>query len=300
MNEHVAIAKPDTRFRRGDEALEQLIINRRTEVEAIQKEEAEAQKEIETSGQQSLYAMMEQMDGGLKNLIKQDDDIRTPSEDDPVRQKLINSMPSEVDLNEDPGNSIFTAVPSAFAGWVTPYYATIHGSDGQVDWQGYNPGNLNVWTRATGAGSGIAGTGAGSFHAYVDWWFKFRPDTSRYYSHSIYVPFNGFYIARADDKWYNSKRARVSIGLSARGYQYNWKGTASTNRLSIDDDNVNVNRRFDGWQNFNYSSLLAADQAYLRVSLDLYVYARGGGSLAELNFATGDANKLGVPVVYVS
>ena len=63
--------------------------------------------------------------------------------------------------------------------------------------------------------------------------------------------------------------------------------------------NLNVNDRFDGWRTMYYADLLGADWAYLRVTASYYVYARGGGSGAQLNFADGNANFMGVPWVYV-
>lgn len=300
MNKQTDIVSPVTGFRPNDTVLAQLVAERRQEVVARQRAEVEAMAEQESRGQATISRAMEELDGGLKDLIDRDSTAAAVAEEDRVRQELIEAAPSDADLNEDPGSAALAISPAAFSGWLTPYHATIHGSDGQIDWQGYNPGNLNVSAWARGSGSGIAGTGAASFHAYVDWWFSFRPDAARFYAQRVHVPFSGFYITRANDGFFNSKRARTRINLSARGYQYNWKGTTSTNRLNVDDDNVNVNRRFDGWQSFNYSSLLGADQAYLRVSLDLYVYARGSGSYSELNFSTGAGNYLGIPRVFVS
>jgi hypothetical protein len=133
----------------------------------------------------------------------------------------------------------------------------------------------------------------------MDWWFSYIPRENRNYSQTIYVPFHGFYIVRADDGFWDSKEAHARIDLSAVGYQYNYKATGSTNVLDIDSQNIDVNDRFDGWRTMYYSDLLGADRAYLRVTASFYVYARGGGSTAQLNFIDGDANYLGVPWVYV-
>lgn len=91
----------------------------------------------------------------------------------------------------------------------------------------------------------------------------------------------------------------MRINLSAVGYQYNYKVTSSTNVLDLHSQNINVNDRFDGWRTMSYSDLLGADRAYLRVSASFYVYARGGGSTAQLNFSTGNANYIGVPWVEI-
>jgi len=184
-------------------------------------------------------------------------------------------------------------------GWFTPYYGTLHGSDGTVYWQGYNPGNIDLSDHANGAGSGIFGTGAGSFTVYMDWWFTYNAPADRNYGHTIWVPFHGFYILYSDDGFWDSKEAHARIDLSAVGYQYNYKATGSTNVFDLDSQNINVNDRFDGWRTMYYSDLLGADRAYLRVSASFYVYARGGGSTAQLNFSDGNANYMGVPWVYV-
>ena len=146
-------------------------------------------------------------------------------------------------------------------GWFTPYYGTLHGSDGSVYWQGYNPGNINLWDRVTGSGSGLFGTGARSFTVYMDWWFTYAAPENRNYSHTIWVPFHGFYILRADDGFWTSKEARARIDLSAVGYQYNYKAGSSTNVFDMGSQNINANDRFDGWRTMYYSDLLGADQA---------------------------------------
>jgi hypothetical protein len=296
----------DTRFRSSDDVLRELVALRRQEVEHLQRLQASRLKEQETRGQAQLKSALSGLSKEQVQLIEKaqgrSDDLMksAKAEIDEIRKKLIESEPSVQSLNEYPGSGRLREPVAAFAGYVYPYYATLHGSDGTVYWQGYNPGAFDVSAWASGSGSGLFGTGAGSFTVYLDWWFSFRPDVSRNYSQEIYVPFNGFYIVRSDDGIFTSKEAEVNINLSGQGYQYNWKPRETTNVLHVRDDNINVNERFDGWRKHYYSSELGADAAYLLVTAEFYVYARGGGSYAELNFADGNANKIGVPFVYVS
>jgi len=291
----------DAGFRRGDDVLKDLVTQRRAQVESLQSSLAETMKAQEQRGQQRLKAELAQADDSVRALIDRAQGARAADKDEieKIRKRLIDSKPDAMAFNENPG-TYQIAPAAAFAGWLTPYYATLHGSNGSIYWQGYNPGNFDLSDWASGSGSGLFGTGAASFHVYLDWWFAFNADVNKFYSQQIYVPFNGFHIVRADDAWYDSKHAEVNISLSARGYQYNWKGTSSTNVLHVAGDNINVNDRFDGWRTFNYSTLLGADTAYLLVTADFYVYARGGGSYAELNFSDGNANYVGIPYVYVS
>ena len=220
---------------------------------------------------------------------------------DSVKAKLVESGPSkENETAVHPGLAGGQLVAPNSLGWFTPYYGTLHGSDGSVYWQGYYPGNIDLSDYANGSGSGIFGTGAGSFTVYMDWWFTYVPPVNRNYGHTIWVPFHGFYILYADDGFWDSKETHARIDMSAIGYQYNYKATGTTNVFDIDSQNVNVNDRFDGWRTMYYSDLLGGtDRAYLRVTASFYVYARGGGSTAQLNFSDGNANYMGVPWVYI-
>lgn len=290
-----------------DRVLEALVAERREEVVALQKQQAQQIKDQESRGQKQLSTLQKALPEQFSDLLyaveksSAEEEKATAADVEKMAAQLAGSKPDPSRAAEDPGlgRGSFDAARAA-VGWLTPYYGTLHGSDGTVYWQGYNPGVIDAWVSVNGSGSGIFGTGASSFTVYMDWWFTFRAPENRNYSQQAYIPYNGFYIVRADDGWFDSKEAKVRIDMSSRGYQYNWKPGTSTNVLSISNDNINVNDRFDGYRSNYYSTLLGADQAYMLLSTSLYTYARGGGSTAQLNFSDGDANKLGVPLLYVS
>ncbi len=155
-----------------------------------------------------------------------------------------------------------------------------------------------VW--AKGGGSGIAGTGVGKIQSWVDFGFWFKPSASRFYSIRPHFRFRGFYIVKANDTLYNSKFARVKVSAWTNVYQYNWKGWNHIDVLNVGDNNINRGKRFDAERNMHTSYLLGGgDWAYIRCTIGLYAYARGGGSYAKLDFATGAANYLCVPYCYV-
>ena len=158
----------------------------------------------------------------------------------------------------------------------------------------------NKWVSATGGGSGIAGTGVGRIQAWVDFGFWFRPAVNRFYSIRPLFRLRGYYIVKANDKWYNSKFARVTVSTWVNVHQYNWKGWNNVDILNVGDDNININRRFDD-DRYMYTSYLlgGGDWAYIRCTIGLYAYARGSGSHAKLDFSTGSANHLCVPHCYV-
>lgn len=296
----------DTKFRPSDDVLEQLVADRRRDVERMQKAEGERLKDIEERGQAKLADLKKSLPKDiaqvLERLDKDHDDAAkaTDRELERVKAELVESSPSAEDETAlHPGMAGGQLVAPSSVGWFSPYYGTLHWSDGTVVWQGYYPGNIDLWVSCNGSGSGIFGTGACEGSLIMDWWFTFIAPANRYYGHTIWVPYHGFYIIRADDGFWDSKYASARIDLSAVGYQYNYKGTSTTNIFSMGNDNINVNDRIDGWRTMYYADLLGADRAYLRVSSTYRVYARGGGSASQLNFSDGNANYMGIPWVYV-
>jgi hypothetical protein len=301
MDKHI-----EKTFKPSDYILEQLVTARREEVVRLQKSQADHLKELETRGQEQITALKKSLPKDIVSTMESLDKVHeqasaaTKSRADKLKAKLVASVSlPENETAVHPGLAGGHLVAPSSLGWFSPYYGTLHGSDGSVYWQGYNPGNIDLDDWASGSGSGIFGTGAGSFTVYMDWWFTYNAPQNRYYGHTIYVPYHGFYILYSDDGFWDSKEAHARIDMSAVGYQYNWKGPSSTNVFDIDSQNINVNDRFDGWRTMYYSDLLGADQAYLRASSSFYVYARGGGSYAELNFSSGNANYIGMPWVYI-
>lgn len=157
----------------------------------------------------------------------------------------------------------------------------------------------DYWNWASGGGWGCTG-GVGSNTSYVEWGFWFRPTDSRFYSIRPFFRFRGYYIVRANDKWYNCKFARVVMSAQTNCYQFNWKGWNSVDVLNVGDDNINVNKRFDD-DRYTYNSYLLAggDWAYVRARIKLQVYAKGSGSYAKNDYSTGTANHICVPYVLV-
>lgn len=290
----------------NDETLEQLLAARREEVVGLQKAQAANLQDMESRGKTRLSALKRTLPKDMLAVLDTLDKTHAEAET-MAKSQLADTMATYADSVVSPENQ--TAMHPGLAGgqliapqslgWFTPYYGVLHGSDGSIYWQGANPGDINLSDYANGSGSGLFGTGAASFTVYMDWWFRYLAPQNRNYGHTIWVPFHGFYVVEADDGFWDSKQAHARIDLSAVGYQYNWKAAGGTNVIDIGDDNIKVNDRLDGWRTMYYADLLGADWAYLRVTASFYVYARGGGSKAQLNFADGNANKIGTVWVYV-
>ena len=296
----------ENKFKASDDILSQLVDARREEVVKLQKSHADLINDLETRGQKRSEALRKTLPKDIITVLdtkdKEHDEAQAATKKHVagIIEKHRGSSPSpENETAMHPGLADGHLIAPNSLGWFTPYYGTLHWSDGTVLWQGYNPGNFDLWDACNGSGWGCFGTGACSGTLVVDWWFTYIAPVNRNYAHTIWVPFHGFYIIYSDDGFWDCKEAHARIDISAIGYQYNYKASSSTNVFDIDSQNINVNDRFDGWRTMYYSDLLGADRAYLRVSASFYVYARGGGSTAQLNFNDGNANYVGVPWVYI-
>lgn len=290
--------KIDTTFKADDEILKGLVLERRKEVAALQKKQAaEIHGEAEQTRKRmsALHAVLnkntaDQLERLSKFESEEEKNARTTLQD--LRKKLVSEPKhAETALVPDMQNAKPEGGPLGLIGWKIPYYGVLHGSDGAVYWQGYNPGNIDLWLQVSGEAGGVAHGSS----VYMDWWLAYTTETARFYQNYIYVPYHGFVIARADDGLWDSRKVMARIDLSAQGYQGHWKPFASINVYNLDSQNINLNERIDGWRAMAYWDLLsvANTTAYLRVTSTYTVYARGGGAYAELNFA------MGAPRVYI-
>jgi hypothetical protein len=186
---------------------------------------------------------------------------------------------------------------SALAG--TDLYASdpafLEGIEGDVDimratpWAPYE---ANPWCWARGSGW----WGSSDIAVYNDFWFYFYPAANRYYSVVPHSVLHGFYMLYADDAWWNSKNSTVRLDVRVSAYQYNWKPETWYSVINHGGDNINYSSRLDTDRHFYYSFLAGAgDLTWILVTNRLYAYARGDGSYAEINFASGAANYITVP-----
>ena len=241
--------------------------------------------------------------------IEMENEAKAEAELKDIRSKMEASMPSQAMLEDSttiesaflPGNAL--ALTSNWSGLFSDddMQDSLTGGS-EISTQAVVTGGggcKNYWNWARGGGWGCTG-GVGSNQQWAEWTFWFRPEASRFYTIRPHFQFRGFYIVRANDKWYNCKRARVLVSAWTNVYQYNWKGWNSVNVLDVNDDNINVNRRLDTDRHTHNSYLLGGgDWVAIRCTIGLYVRAQGSGSYAENNFSTGASNRICVPHVHV-
>ena len=303
-----------------DSVVKELVAQRDGEIRALQTRRAEELKEREAKGQERVKALMQVLNPQIADQLKKLNEVHAAQAKEAQAhiKKLkakLEAGPSAVVGSPEAAKALMAEAEAAEAPLheqlpnfmafspvmiLHPYYARLYGSDGSVYWSGYSPGNVTLWDSASGAGAGWFGTGAGEFTVYADWWFYFYAASSRWYSYWASVPYHGYYIAYADDGFWTSKEAKVSLNLALIGYQYGYKTQSTVNLFYYDGQNINIWNRYDNTPSMYYADLLGGpDYAYLRLTTSLYVYARRDGSHAEINFAAGTANYIGVPWISV-
>jgi hypothetical protein len=135
----------------------------------------------------------------------------------------------------------------------------------------------------------------------IDWWYWYIPEKNGYYSIEGFEPFNGYYIARAFDGFWDCKSVHLKITSSARVYQYdipfrNWQFPL----FNIERDNINEYGRLDLAYPFSFAETVGADPLYICVSQTFDVIANGDDSYGELNFEMGTANFISAPPLIIS
>lgn len=293
---HARITKEITDSRNKEMA--DLVARNRGERQAADKRAAAAAEHAKSGG-----ADIEKLRGHYKTVeaerAKELDAIKKRYAADPAG--LTRIAPAEFQEH-----SLEVAVDPRTAALVPSFAAVFSSKDAEDKLSGgtgtdiYNYNIIDAWDWASGAGWGWAGSGAGSYQVWSEWGYWFLPPASRWYGITTHDRFRGYYIVRSFDDWWISAYSRVVISIWTQVYQYNWKPWGSWNVLDVGSDNIDVNQRWDNDIHEYYSVLLGGgDWAYIRNVVGLYVYARAGGSYAELNNAAGSANYLAAPHVHV-
>ena len=130
-------------FKPQDDVLKRIVLARREEVVKLQKSQVGHLKDLETRGQARLAALKRTLPKDMLAVLTSQDSVHdeaivsTKSNIDSVKTKLAKSGPSpENETAVHPGLAGGHLIAPNSLGWFTPYYGTLHGSDGSVYWQG--------------------------------------------------------------------------------------------------------------------------------------------------------------------
>lgn len=123
--------------------------------------------------------------------------------------------------------------------------------------------------------------------------FTFVPATTATYQLTAVVAFNGFYILRSDDSWWNCRYASVKLTVDMRVHQYGDMPWQETVLLDVGASNADETISYDLTKFFDYSAALrGGDPVVVTVKGTVEASAHGAGAYAELNFSDGNANHI--------
>ena len=278
----------------SDDILRQLVAARREEIVRVRDVRAEQLKDLETRGQAQLAALRKTLPKDMTAVLNKLDKAAKESSASKTRGKIKHGSSDAAGGRVHPqrpgfaGNKLVVAA-DCLGGWYLPDYTILYNADGSIFEQSEIPFNIDMGFSAGGGSLGLFGTGAGEGTVVMDWWFHYTVPSDGSYNHTISLPFYETYTLYADDGFWTSKEAHASINLSAQGWQFNFRDTATSNVMDVDSQNINDKGVFLPISHtMSYTDMLVAGEAFLRVSVAYYLYARGSDSYAEFNLVNPD------------
>jgi hypothetical protein len=172
-------------------------------------------------------------------------------------------------------------------------------------------GNPSVWLQdkvlfkdlsaiSTGDGWGCWASGHVPYAHELVWSYVWVPPKTGNYKIVAQIDYHGFYIIRADDRWYNCKKASLNAYTDIEAIQYFPKGKIEHRIIDLEDDNISQSGFVSGSKVWSFTDYFGGgDPVWFVIGFYIDVNARGGGSYSELNFANGNANYIRAPIVFV-
>ncbi|MCK5681568.1 hypothetical protein KAI46_12235 [bacterium] len=141
---------------------------------------------------------------------------------------------------------------------------------------------------ARGDGSGISDDN--DVTTWVKLYFAFWPGRNGHIRVRIPYITRGWYQIRSNDKWYNSKEAKVDLEMHVKLHQNYWGGHAKKDLFQLSDDNINSNGRIDVDGSFYSGSIAVGANKWViaEVAVRARTETEGSGSTARLDFRNPD------------
>jgi hypothetical protein len=141
---------------------------------------------------------------------------------------------------------------------------------------------------ATGDGSGISDDN--DVTTWTKLYFAFWPRRNGHVR--AYVPYytRGYYRIYSNDKWYNSKEAKIDLDIHVKLHQNYWGGEVKDDIFARSAGNINQNGRIDMNRSLYSGSLPIGKNKWVlaEVAVRARVETEGGGSSARLSFRGSD------------
>ena len=265
----------------SDDILRQLVAARREEIVRVRDVRAEQLKDLETRGQAQLAALRKTLPKDMTAVLNKLDKAAKESSASKTRGKIKHGSSVAAGGHVHPqrpgfaGNKLVVAA-DCLGGWYLPDYSILYNADGSIFEQSEIPFNIDMgfscWRRQFGAFRHRRGRRHRRDGLVVSL-HRDRPMAVTI-TRSRFL-FTEMYTLYADDGFWTSKEAHASINLSAQGWQFNFRDTATSNVMDVDSQNINDKGVFLPISHtMSYTDMLVAGEAFLRVSVAYYLYAR--------------------------
>ena len=164
-----------------------------------------------------------------------------------------------------------------------------------------DPSQIKIKAVGVGHGSGWGAVG-GPPAPFADVVFSFTPRQSASFSFTACFAFHGFLVLQANDGFFTSKNAHVTLNVSLDAFQFvdrGWKSFPSV--IDREGDNIKEFDSFDHILNFgDTQDFREGEPVVITARITVDASASGSGSHAEINFADGDANFIQPQGLWVS
>ena len=182
----------------------------------------------------------------------------------------------------------------------------VEGSCGDIVVGSGYPPIYGMYPRAYAKGSGSGWQDFNTVSTQCWLWFYIsggyftRPGTLYVWP---YFDLHGYYWVRANDGFFSSKEARITLKMHLRLHRSNYQYAPWFTWVVRDRGNGNIDEDgrvdYTGWhtQSKGILHVMAGEAVMVQVIVELYTHAEGSGSHALLDFQTGENNWVRIPRV---
>jgi hypothetical protein len=193
-----------------------------------------------------------------------------------------------------------SALRPGFTVAIPPYVGFYYPPDTRGEVLPVDPSRIKIKDESSGSGWGWEAT---AHHPVppADVVFTFIPDQNAHYLLTARFAFHGFYVLKADDGFFTSKDANVTLDFSLDTYQFVDRGPKSFTIIDLEGDNIDEFENYDNVLSFtDTQELRQGEPVVVTASITVNAGASGSGSYAEINFADGDANYIAPQYLWVT
>ncbi len=207
---------------------------------------------------------------------------------------LAQKIEAELTSSGNPYAQGYLNNPS-YAGWWSSWNGESEERPSHQYWSG--PRNMDV--KAQAFGEGWYDSDYSKIHGYLA--YKLNPPFYGILRITVWPWVHAWWSLYSNDTWYSSKYARVSLYTWVDLHQHWWRSRQYAQRFTKGGDEIHPTQRgrIDaGYFHVYEANVAHSDTVTIRVGVQAYGRAKGGGSHAAMDVMSGSGNYFYVPHVH--